>query len=153
MSMAFVLRLCVLACQGWEQLGLNIPGDPTEPPSTSQVSPWDNCGRDVSFLHAVCTWWGTEDRRPHSPGRGLLEMQRGRLAGEHSWAPASCGWAQRPFPRAEAGFGPEVRTLPVCTSWGPLTTGLFPLRILLRLANLSACSKPEVFSVKISNFP
>lgn len=50
--LAFVLQMCQPACQGQEQLGLNIPGNPISPPPHPRPPPRDKCERDVGFLHA-----------------------------------------------------------------------------------------------------
>lgn len=98
------------------------------------------------------------------PDRGLLAKQRGPRTGERCWCQHQGIRLQRqlqvvqrgeePFPRSsEAGRSPEA-----CWARGPNSEslyqlegsdqGLFPLRILCRLTNTSASSKPEVFSIK-----
>lgn len=98
------------------------------------------------------------------PDRGLLAKQRGPRTGERCWCQhqgSGCKDSSRvvqrgeePFPRSsEGGRSPEARRArgPNSASLYQLEgsdPGLLPLRILCRLANTSASSKPQVFSIK-----
>lgn len=83
MSVAFVLQMCLLACEGQEVLGLNTLGDPDETSSTSRVPLWDNCERDMASCVYTMGDRGTDvpqgfPAEASEGGKGADETQRQR---------------------------------------------------------------------------
>lgn len=84
-SVAFVLHMCQLACQGR---------------SSWPAYPWglhEPCLHSPGILCMLCLHDGSEGQMSHSrsPHRGLLRMQRVLMAGEKCRVPASEEWSCR----------------------------------------------------------